>query len=100
MTRKDYIVLARALKLAREDEMRSGQMWRESGVRTAAQFIANELEDENPRFDRHHFFAVVMGEKALTSKPPRKVRIAESAASEQEKILARTGGNVEIITKV
>ncbi len=77
MTRKDYILLARALKLAREDEMRSGQMWRESGVRTAAQFICNELEDDNPRFDLGHFLAVVLGDKALTSRPARKKRVVE-----------------------
>ncbi len=96
MTRKDYILIARELS----------HSYRCAGVSTpateaimhVARNIAHQLKDDNPRFDFHHFLAVVRGEKALESRPARKVRVAESAASEQEKILVRTGGNVEIVS--
>jgi hypothetical protein len=69
MTRKDYILIARALNYS----------YRTAGMSTpaidaidfAAASIANELGRENPRFNQNHFLAVVRGEKALESRPPR-----------------------------
>ena len=62
MTRKDYIRIARALNYCVEEH---------KNVSCAAECIANELADDNPHFDRKHFLAVVRGEKALESRPPR-----------------------------
>lgn len=71
MTRKDYQRIARALILAKEHETRNNRMWAAPAMLTAAEFIANELEDDNPRFDRAHFLAVVEGDRKLDSSPPR-----------------------------
>ena len=51
MTRKDYILLADALRAAIEalDEPRR------MGAKLAATEIAHRLEDENPRFDYERF---------------------------------------------
>lgn len=65
MTRRDYILLARALRrayFAREPGMFPWAIVTE---------IANELAADNPRFDRNHFYAVIRGERELESKPPR-----------------------------
>jgi len=78
MTRKDYILIARALLYAREDCR--GQKILESGVWLAAAQIANTLQETCPRFYRLHFLAVVRGEKALESRPPRKRRDDPHAA--------------------
>ena len=37
--------------------------------------------DDNPRFDREHFLAVVRGERDLNSRPARK----QAAQAEQRK---------------
>lgn len=79
MTRKDYILIARALNNASEPRywdsdrdwgIKERRIARE-GVLAAAHYIANEMHDDNPGFDRDHFLAVVRGEKLLTSRPPR-----------------------------
>jgi len=60
MTRKDYILLAEALRLSREN-----------GESPESE-IAAMLKRDNSRFDREHFLAVVRGERELQSRPPRK----------------------------
>ena len=70
MTRKDYIRVARALREALADES-SGVVPQAKGVMGAAEYIARELRDDNNRFDRGHFLAVVRGEKDLNSRPSR-----------------------------
>ena len=79
MTRKDYIAIAEALRYARGHAMAAnpnhdgGNVEAElSGVMAAAEYIANVMTEDNPRFDREHFLAVVRGEKELTSRPSRK----------------------------
>ena len=68
MARKDYIRIAKAFYYARNWE----QVKEANAVvliERLAQVVADELADDNPRFDREHFLAVVRGEKALESKP-------------------------------
>ena len=72
MTHKDCILIARALLYAREDCR--GKKVLEAGVWLAAAQVGNALQETCPRFDRLHSLAVVRGEKALESRPPRKRR--------------------------
>jgi len=76
MTQKDYIRIARALLKGRHDalgeEPELDSQAVEFTIDTVAFFLADELQNDNPRFDREHFLAVVRGEKALNSKPARK----------------------------
>ena len=77
MTRKDYIRIARALNLEyKYSAALAGNSRRTAdrmdGVLYAAQRVAFALEQENPRFDRTHFLAVVRGDKSLESRPPRR----------------------------
>lgn len=54
MTRKDYIVLARALKDARENmkfEQNSAHV-----LNVTTEYIAQELQKDNPRFKRMKFY--------------------------------------------
>ena len=68
MTRKDYILIADALqKFGTQTSVHVS-----TAAQTAAVYIADALESENPRFDREHFLAVVRGEKSLTLRPTRK----------------------------
>jgi len=56
MTRRDYILLARVLRdLVPKDN-------------PAIQMIADALAQDNPRFNRDHFLAMVRGELALDVK--------------------------------
>lgn len=75
MTRKDYIRIARALRdeYAAQPSMKSFD-WRRDCVESCAAAIAVEFEDDNKSFDRGHFLAVVRGERALESRPPRKMK--------------------------
>ena len=66
MTRKDYIRIAEALRHARghakaslPDQIATTL----TGVVVATEYIANAMQDDNPRFNRQHFIAVVRGEK-------------------------------------
>ena len=70
MSRKDYILIARALRDAKEIGGFVRKRDREVVLGTA-HVIAGALAADNPRFNRDHFLAVVRGEKALTSRPPR-----------------------------
>ena len=76
MTRKDYILIADALRgaLKTEIEVNGNNSGTAGGVRLAAGRIANSLEIFNPRFDREHFLAVVRGEKKLNSRPSKAVQ--------------------------
>jgi hypothetical protein len=79
MTRKDYIVIASALRDAyQKEEMNNkyaaqGEPSRTNmqALETASCSIAAALQVDNDRFDREHFLAVVRGEKALMSRPSR-----------------------------
>lgn len=82
MTRKDYIVIAEALRiqfLNAKRELEQAEAitlefyeGRLSGVRSVAVEIADSLQRDNARFNRQHFMQVVYGEKDLLSKPSRK----------------------------
>jgi len=82
MTRKDYIAIAEALRFAREHETEAYLRLPEHqqsklaviGITTAAEYIANAMQDDNPRFDRDHFLKVVRGERELQSRPKRAGR--------------------------
>ena len=52
MTRKDYVALAAALRLA--NQITDNQGWDD---RTYVSAIANVLAADNPRFDRARFYA-------------------------------------------
>lgn len=80
MTRKDYILIAEALRQAANalngydryeriplTEEGKVQIANESG-RTVTRFLADALSQDNPRFDREHFLAVVRGERELNSR--------------------------------
>lgn len=74
MTRKDYIKLAEALRYARGHALANPcnpVAAIDDVLNGAAEYIANALANDNGRFDRTHFLAVVRGEKSLTSRPPR-----------------------------
>ena len=71
MTRKDYILIARALRNTMDDAGKwERPNWRPAVVAVALR-LTDELAHDNPRFSRDHFLAVVRGEKALESRPPR-----------------------------
>ena len=80
MTRKDYIVIASALRVAyQKEEMDNkyavkGEPARTNiqALQTASCCIAAALRVDNDRFDRDHFLAVVRGEKSLNSRPSRR----------------------------
>ena len=76
MTRKDYIILAEALrKQYQELDHPAGPAAHENdGVLYAAIEIADALQRDNSRFNREHFLAVVRGEKGLHSRPSRNGR--------------------------
>ena len=73
MTKNDYIRIARALRdeYAVQPAVKSFD-WRRDSIESCAAAIAVELEDDNAHFNREHFLAVVRGERALESRPPRK----------------------------
>lgn len=66
MTKKDYIIIAEALKSCRTG-MATDEMLR--GVDHAVESLAVALARDNPKFAKAHFVAVVRGEKALLSRP-------------------------------
>lgn len=67
MTRKDYILIAGALRSGSDTLLHPGTFWQ--GWMEAADAVADALQRENPRFDKGHFMSVVRGDKALTSRP-------------------------------
>ena len=58
MTRKDYILIAEALR--KEYTASAGKQ-----DTRAALLVSDVLEKDNPRFDCEHFLAVVRGEREL-----------------------------------
>lgn len=68
MTRKDYILIAAALRRKPNGGFSTQE---DSGFRFAVSNIADALASDNPRFSREHFLAVVRGEKDLNSRPAR-----------------------------
>jgi hypothetical protein len=80
MTRKDYILIASALRDAyQKEEMNNkylpkGEHPRTNlhALETASCCIAAVLQVDNCRFNREHFLAVVKGEKDLNSRPRRR----------------------------
>lgn len=74
MTRKDYILIAEALKASSPVEAHRFSAYpstpNEAFVNTLVA-VTDALAKDNPRFNRDHFIAVVCGEKDLHSRPPR-----------------------------
>lgn len=56
MSRKDYVLLARALNAALSDADTPALI---EGVGMASRYVAASLSVENPRFDREHFMQAV-----------------------------------------
>ena len=71
MTRKDYILIAEALRNVYNAYPASTER---GAIDSAASEIAYSLEQDNSRFNREHFLAVVRGEKDLHSRPSRNGR--------------------------
>lgn len=72
MTRKDYILLADALRKGYACAGREQREARFSSLNTTIGLIADALAQDSARFDRDHFLAVVRGERDLRSRPSRK----------------------------
>jgi hypothetical protein len=72
MTRKDYILIANALREALTDGVGGANENEKEGIHIAASHLANALPYDNPRFNSEHFLSVVRGEKDLNSKPARR----------------------------
>lgn len=72
MTRKDYIILARALRSSYTNacETRQSPEVLEAILKTAFT-VCGELAEDNSRFNGWHFMDVVRGNKSLESRPPR-----------------------------
>lgn len=67
-SKRHYIVIAEALRKACEYAISGSN---KTACRAAAECVANSLANDNPRFNRTHFLAVVNGEKSITSRPAR-----------------------------
>ena len=79
MTRKDYIAFAAELQAIHQQAKYPERVVKEARlnleprqVEIIAERLCYVMENDNPRFDRAHFMAVVRAEKASTSRPPRK----------------------------
>jgi hypothetical protein len=70
MHRKDYILIANALRNYRNEPDANHNSW--SGIEEVSNRICDALATDNPRFNREHFLAVVRGEKDLNSRPARR----------------------------
>jgi len=68
MTKKDYILIAEALRVSRKC-VATDEMVR--GIDDAVENICVNLKRDNTRFNPEHFRAVVRGEKDLHSRPSR-----------------------------
>jgi hypothetical protein len=84
MTRKDYIIIAEALRVQYRRALNTVNACETdktlsrhaadgfcSGVLYVTEEIADSLQRDNSRFNREHFLAVVRGEKELLSRPSR-----------------------------
>lgn len=77
MTRKDYIIIASALRDVYQAEQKASEtlnLHNSCAVQTVdrtANNVAIALGLDNSRFDHDHFMAVVRGEKDINSHPKR-----------------------------
>lgn len=65
MTRKDYILIAGALRKAGDIHVYQGDEYQKGkriGVEVASEYIADALQVDNPEFDRRKFIKYVKGE--------------------------------------
>jgi hypothetical protein len=69
MTRKDYIIIAEALRVSYLSPLATEQG--KKAIESTAAEIADSLRRDNSRFNFAHFMAVVRGEKELLSRPSR-----------------------------
>jgi hypothetical protein len=82
MTRKDYILIAEAIRvpnyhdtaeiLEAEEDDKDFACGVGEGIDKVTAALCDAFERDNPRFNREHFLAVVRGEKALESRPARR----------------------------
>ena len=72
MTRKDYIVIAEALRKQFDHSLDVNMPTNPQAVLQIADGIACALAQDNAKFNREHFLAVVRGDKSLTSRPGRQ----------------------------
>lgn len=77
MTRKDYIVIAEALRVHYHLAKISQDGHKMVCTGEVAEELADTLHRDNPRFDREFFLQVVRGEKPLNARPPRRSRERE-----------------------
>jgi|GEM_PF-3250040 len=78
MTRKDYIIIAEALRVTYHREQigeEGNEPYASNAVILAACEIADSLQRDNNRFNREHFLAVIKGEKKLQSRPSRSPKV-------------------------
>jgi len=71
MTRKDYVLLAKALRYAWMEETNQDDIVAEQTIFNVVNTLAATLKQDNPRFNQEHFLAVVRGERDANSHPPR-----------------------------
>jgi hypothetical protein len=71
MTRKDYIIIAGVLQNAYSISLDVHTHANPQAVQEIANAFACALANDNPRFNREHFLAVVLGQKKLHSRPSR-----------------------------
>lgn len=85
MTRKDYILIAEALRVVHNNAVINSKIDRASkpgylegskdgqviGIHDAVREVADAFARDNARFNREHFMAAVRGEKDLNSRPAR-----------------------------
>jgi hypothetical protein len=61
MTRKDFILIAEALRRVRQNALDQSNLGRAEGVLLAAYELADELTKTNDRFNRARFLDAVRG---------------------------------------
>jgi hypothetical protein len=71
MTRKDYILIASVLRNAYSTCLDVHNPSNAQAVQEMANAFACALANDNPKFNREHFLAVVYSVKSLTSRPSR-----------------------------
>ena len=71
MTRKDYILIASVLRNAYSTRLDIHNPSNPQAVQEMANAFACALTNDNPKFNREHFLAVVSGNKTLTSRPAK-----------------------------
>jgi hypothetical protein len=69
MTRKDYIIIAEALRVSYLSPLATPEG--KKVIESTAAEIADSLRRDNSRFNFSHFMSVVRGEKELLSRPSR-----------------------------